>query len=162
MLVLLRKLFFFMHGKRILRWLCSSVTRLRTLCWLTQVTLLALLPFWTLSFHYKKRWTFWGATSKTLPQITCSPRTCNFCCVRCIECVNSLVSLVSEDKLSYLPYVLRGVFMLGWCAQGGILGSVTTATALPAKARVDFTEATKKELLTPKDNLVLQFKVCIF
>jgi len=69
-----------------------------------------------------------------------------------------LLSLVSKDKLAYLPYALRNVFLLGFAAQGGILGSITTTSLLPARARVDVTETAKKALLTPTDNLVLQFK----
>jgi len=68
------------------------------------------------------------------------------------------LALVSEDKLSQLPGILKGIFMLGFAAQGGVIGQVTTLTPLPAKARKEFTEIVKKNVLAPTDNLVLQFK----
>jgi len=69
-----------------------------------------------------------------------------------------ILSLVSDNKMDYLAQVLKDVFMLGFAAQHGVIGSVTTLTPLPAKARKEFTEIVKKNFLSPNDNLVLQFK----
>jgi len=66
--------------------------------------------------------------------------------------------LTGKNKLSLLPSVLRGVFMLGFAAQGGVIGSVTTVAPLPAAARKEFTDIVQKEYMKSGDKLVLQFK----